>query len=77
MVPDVDGPKWTWIDFTNKPGRSGMRSIPVAIDNFSCYMMTVAKTDVGRKVLDKVISENLRSETRAELWCGVGVRRPW
>ena len=53
------------IDFTNKPGRSGMRYILVVIDNFSRYMMTVALTDktaaktaVGlRKVLDKVKSE--------------------
>ena len=53
------------IDFTNKPGRSGMRYILVVIDNFSRYMMTVtltdktaAKTAVGlRKVLDKVKSE--------------------
>ena len=29
------------IDFTNKPGRSGMRYILVVIDNFSRYMMTV------------------------------------
>ena len=53
------------IDFTNKPGRSGMRYILVVIDNFSRYMMTLALTDktaaktaVGlRKVLDKVKSE--------------------
>jgi len=31
------------IDFTDKPGRSGMRYILVVIDNF--YMMTVALID--------------------------------
>lgn len=53
------------IDFTNKPGRSGMRYILVVLDNFSRYMVavpltdkTATKTAVGlRKVLDKVKAE--------------------
>ena len=52
-------------DFTNKPGRSGMRCILVVLDNFSRYMVavpltdkTATKTAVGlRKVLDKIKAE--------------------